>query len=154
MPRSLISTLEKSVGDPDFWPDTKRIPRATMAQISRSESGLQFELPALLRDLYLNIANGGFLDLLGVIGGATDHLGRNAVDIYTQSVDPNSGYRQWPDKLLPVRYLGCTHYECADCRYKRATIIEVNTCSFFIDELPWEECHDRSGKSLRQWLCP
>lgn len=97
-------------------------PPATTAEIDKAESRLGFELPALLRTLYMEVANGGFGPGEGFLGVPS----RKAVS----RLDLVKAYRncrgrggQWPKHLLPVVYAGCDVFFCIDCDNTKSRVI-------------------------------
>ena len=67
-------------------------PPATEAQLAKTEAELGFPLPSSLRNLYAEVANGGFgpgYGITGAIGGAPHHSGwcKNIADGYTARPD-------------------------------------------------------------------
>lgn len=103
---------------------------ATETQLQVAEQTLGFVLPALLRELYANVANGGFGPAYG-INGVNGGFG-SAIDIdylYTKGVSrlvDISFYekRQQPTKLLqlpeyvhPDRFITLCHWGCAMYSY-------------------------------------
>jgi hypothetical protein len=131
----------------------KLFPPATERALARAERGLGFALPALLRELYARVGNGGFgpaYGLIGVPGGATDDLGRSIVDLYKD-------YRKccrktWPEKLLPVCHEGCAYYFCLDCSRKAVPVLLFDTTAHLVDKEPWEKSTRRVAPSFQRWL--
>ena len=107
-----------------------RYPPATEQQLLATEAALGFTLPTALRNLYTQVANGGFgpgFGILGTIGGfASTGLGGNIAEAYvalnanTTAVD-HIHYQQernnrvmfelphtvWSRRLLPLCDWGC-----------------------------------------------
>ncbi len=81
------------------------------------EKTLGFGLPEGLREVYLNVANGGFgpgYGLLGVASGATDDRGNTADSLYElfAQVNPDDPEWDWPSRVVPFCYWGCAVYSC------------------------------------------
>jgi hypothetical protein len=134
----------------------KVYPVTTPREISQAEAKLGFELPALLRDLYLQIGNGGFgpgYGLVGLPGGAHDDTGKNLIELYSgfHSLDPDDPFWRWPDRLLPVAHLGCGMYACIDCTSPEAAVVwfEPNPHS---DGEPWDDSFIPLAPSMAHWL--
>ncbi len=97
-------------------------PRApgTLDTISAAEAELGFVLPNALRDIYLEVANGGFgpgYGVMGVRGGFTDdqdHTVEDAYRIYSET-DPEDPTWAWPQGWLPMCHWGCAVYSAVDC---------------------------------------
>jgi|GEM_PF-864460 len=108
------------------------LPLATDAQIAATEAALGYPLPAMLRELYLEVANGGFgpdYGIYGVQGGWSmdedDHYftldqwrryerrGRNTTDVSLSALGLDLTApcevpgRLRPVALIPVCYSGC-----------------------------------------------
>jgi hypothetical protein len=96
-------------------------PPISESDIGRAESRLGFELPALLKTIYLEIGNGGFgpaegflpirfgkavkgMDLVAVCRGCSERPG-------------------WPGRLLPIVHAGCDVYFCVDCDHSKNRVI-------------------------------
>ncbi|HEY2511785.1 MAG TPA: SMI1/KNR4 family protein [Polyangiaceae bacterium] len=112
---------------------------ATAAEIGETERQLGFPLPPLLRDLYTQVANGGFgpgYGLLGAVGGAPDDWAANIAEAYRQDRDlsprleesdaePGSDawfepyYDEWPGRVLRLVHWGCAIWSCLDVRRDR-----------------------------------
>jgi hypothetical protein len=124
----LLAALRQAAGHPTralqrvgSWPpaDYRPPPPATAKQVRGSERRLGFRLPAVVRQAFSSVANGGFgpgYGLLGLEGGAGDHQGRTAVDSYVrwQSWNGEQGW-YWPERLLPICGWGCGICSCVNC---------------------------------------
>ena len=115
----------------------RAFPPATTEQIRATEEQLGFPLPAILRDLYLHIANGGIgpgYGIIGALGGFSHNsLGGNLIEVYKEYITnvrlvdytcyerKTENYRTfdlpafnentetvlWSDRLLPLCDWGC-----------------------------------------------
>lgn len=119
------------------------------------EDELGYKVPNLMRDIYTQIANGGFGPDYGLIGlkGGVLESGRDVLDIYfgkrkSQKTDP---YWFWPEKLLPINSLGCAMYACVDCSKESLPVIlfEPNPHEF---GTPWDDSFIPFADSLEEWL--
>jgi SMI1 / KNR4 family (SUKH-1) len=139
----LVNELQQAVRDPDralrplgrplgdayrYWPP------ATPEQLAESQGRLGFQLPHAVRQLYTQVANGGFgpaYGVLGLVGGAPDEMDETAVDSYL-------GRRQepwpWPKYLLPFCNWGCLIYSCVDCRPDSDTVRVIRVDPNGIDD--------------------
>jgi SMI1 / KNR4 family (SUKH-1) len=88
-------------------------PPATASEISKAESQLGFELPFLLKTLYMEVANGGFGPGEGFLSVPSRNVaaGLNLVKTYRNC---NGRGWQWPTHLVPVVYAGCDVFFCLD----------------------------------------
>jgi hypothetical protein len=88
--------------------------------LATTEATLQFALPALLRRVYLEVANGGFgpgYGVMGVDGGFTDDRGQTISDAWAtyRRAEPGDDAWLWPVTFVPFCYWGCTVYSVVDC---------------------------------------
>lgn len=105
-------------------------PPASPAAVARAEIALGFALPATLRAIYLDVANGGFgpgYGVMGVEGGFTDDRKMTVVDRYRAFLapDPSDPEWQWQATWLPFCHWGCGIYSVVD--------MEERSPVFFID---------------------
>jgi hypothetical protein len=98
-------------------------PPATATELAQAESQLGFELPHSLKDLYREVANGGFGPGHGFFGVPSRNASsaRDLVGEY-RKCSRRPGL-QWPDLLLPVIYCGCDVFFCVDCHHREHRII-------------------------------
>ena len=92
----------------DEGPIVERYPPAIPELVTESEGQLGFQLNPFLRQVYLDVANGGFgpsYGLVGLPGGATDDQGKTIIDNYKGLSDYFG--ELWPNKLLPICHYGC-----------------------------------------------
>ena len=100
----------------------------TDTQLAESIDLLGFRPPATLVDLYRAVGNGGFgpeYGLMGLVGGADDDLGRNAVELYLNDTKtyPNHPDWNWPRHLLHIADLGCAMNACIDCSDEEGRLV-------------------------------
>ncbi|MCA9118154.1 MAG: SMI1/KNR4 family protein [Planctomycetaceae bacterium] len=91
-------------------------PPATPELVAEAENQLGFELNPFLKQVYLEVGNGGFgpsYGLLGLPGGATDDQGQSIVDNYRGLAEYFA--ELWPEKLVPICHYGCGMLGCVDC---------------------------------------
>src|SRR5688572_31077555 len=115
MDKGLIEAVRRRATDPARATDdgddvtAKLFPVALASQVAEAERALGFELPEVLKALYLQVGNGGYgpgYGLVGVAGGATDDTGKNVVELYQAYATPDPGdpHWRWPARLLPVAH--------------------------------------------------
>lgn len=112
---------------------------ATAAEIEETECELGFPLPALLRELYSTVANGGFgpgYGLVGAKGGAPADWAKDLAQAYRTDRDPSPRLEQsdahpgdpdwfepfhdeWPGRVLRLVHWGCAIWSCFDVRRGR-----------------------------------
>ncbi len=112
----------------------KPFPPAALSAVLEAERTIGFQLPPFLRSLYLDVGNGGFgpsYGLLGLVGGATDDLGRTALNQWElahqilPTMLPGNPPSPHPN-LFPCIYGGCTVYLCVDCSKPNAQMWEFD----------------------------
>lgn len=124
-------------------------------KLSQSVLALGFEPPAILSEVYMTIANGGFgpgYELMGLIDGHTDDLGNTCIDLYKSfsESNPDDPAWIWPQNLLPICHWGCAIYSCIDCSTQTANM-------FVWDPNMWAAGDPRKairpvGRDLSSWL--
>ena len=112
--------LRTSITDQDDVQPGRLGPRATASMLAADEKVFGFTLPNLLKQLYAEVANGGFgpgYGLLGLTGGVPDDQKHNALQLYAiyRGTDPDDSSWHWPSGLLPICNWGCAIYSCIDC---------------------------------------
>jgi|SRR5579871_757619 len=116
-------------------------PVATPEKIQRAEANLGFPLPPLLRELYLQVGNGGFgpqqCSLLGVEGGYS-HYGDTIDQFYLHDRQYNPDFPLrfrykgtlhdvWPSHLLCAFLWPCTIFSCLDCSEENVPVYVFDT---------------------------
>lgn len=125
------------------------LPPATVDEFSQAEAALGLSLPGPLKDLYQQVENGGFGPGYGVLGlnsGATDDMGKTALETYRMFMlsdpdAPEGSEPWWREAHLPLCNWGCIVYTAVDCRTPDARVVGF-------DEGTWIE----DGRTLTQWL--
>jgi hypothetical protein len=136
---SLIARIKERIADVSRATDGAKVIKpkvaapATEAEVRAAEEALGFPLPPLLRQLYLEVGNGGFGPGYGFIGvprqvtaAARERLWPaqlapvcdfDIVETYQAFAPegPDDPEWQWPHNLLPACHLGCGMYDCIDC---------------------------------------
>jgi hypothetical protein len=127
----LIHRLQEKACDGELASDELAAPippPVSPRTVDATERQLGFPLPELLRQLYLEIGNGGFgpsYGVLGLKGGATDEQGNTLVGVYRsmKRLARESRHWHWPEGLLPLCRLGCGMYSCLDCARVRVPVL-------------------------------
>src|SRR5215831_17020858 len=121
-------------------------PPATAAQLHKTEQALGFSLPAILRSLYMHVANGGFgpgYGIIGCIGGFGDagnivegyqfHVTRNQLlDIDKREYISEIPETYWPSFLVPLCDLGEAVVLCLDGNTGRIVRVYPSAQEFHI----------------------
>jgi len=149
----LINRIRERISEPlratdgaDLVPP-RVFPPATPAAIEATEQALGFVLPPFLRQLYLEVGNGGVgpgYGLSGVPGGTVADTGYHIVDLYQgfSAVREADQVWRWPERLLPVCHLGCAMYACVDCSSPSGAVTW------------WEPNPREDGEPLDRFLIP
>jgi SMI1 / KNR4 family (SUKH-1) len=135
---SIIERLHRHIKDPahatSMGASRKIYPPTTLAVVEAAEAKLEFRLPGLLRETYVQVGNGGFgpgYGLFGLEGGALagscfiDEYKHDLSELYLglrnirQADDP----LRWQEKLVPICDWGCLHFSCVDCSQPAAPVI-------------------------------
>jgi hypothetical protein len=124
------------------------------SEAEASEHALGFPVPLLLKQLYERVGNGGFgpgYGLMGLVSGAMDDQGHNAVDAYKiyASSDPSDPSWTWPERLLPVCHWGCAIYSCIDCKEEGHPIVIFDPN---MHDHSWAQCFIKTNRNLGTWL--
>jgi hypothetical protein len=88
------------------------LPPLTPAVIDRVETELGFPLPRLLRQLYLQVGNGGFGPAYGLM--ALTGVPNPAYEVLGQFRSTRSVVPTWPSRLLPICHQGSGTLFCLD----------------------------------------
>jgi hypothetical protein len=145
----LIEKIQNYLDSPDYEGNLHISEPLSIDELEAVEGELGFRLPTLLRDLYIQVGNGGFGPGYGILGlkdGWADDEDRSAFDLYQELFIENPQNPQdyyWPDKLLPICDWGCAIYSCLDCTREDGPI------------WTWERGELRSvseASSLNEWL--
>jgi len=140
----------------------KPIPPSPTRGLQVTEREIGFELPELLRTVYLKVGNGGFGPQYGIIGTK----GGAKLDGYTletcyqdmMKLEKENFIWCWPRGLLPLANYGCGMWSCVDCEYKKLPMIlwDPNNLNPGLNgadaRLNWGNAFWDQGRSFRTWL--
>jgi len=137
-------------------------PKATPAQVTSSERMLGFALPPVLRELYQELANGGFGPVAGLRGIEGGYNGANRegtiLDFYPTTAKPDQLFDlalnqqgwlilpegRWPRRVLCLGDMGCVQEACVHASTERMYIRGVTADDrHALEPLPW---------TLEEWL--
>lgn len=133
-------------------------PPLCAAALDTVEQVLGFELPHVLRQLYGEVANGGFgpgYGLIGLRGGDPSDMKRDVVGEYHvfRQPDHNDPGRSWPDRLLPICHWGCAIYSCVDCSTPTGAVIRFDPNPVADDwTIAWQAERGTLAGWLQSWL--
>lgn len=131
-------------------------PPASEKAVASTESRLGFGLPRTLREVYRNVANGGFgpgYGVMGVEGGFADDMGHTVADLYAayREPDPEDPAWRWPEQFLPFCHWGCAVYSVVDCSRSPAPVYFADVSVKEIGE-PVETILRPHKPSFEDWL--
>ena len=135
---------------------------ATRKELQAAERALGFQVPELLRTIYLKVGNGGFGPQYGIVGTKEGFkLDKCSLETCYQGMlqleEENPVWR-WPKRLLPLANYGCGMWSCVDCDYKKLLMIlwDPNNLDSELDgadaRLNWGSAFWDQGRSLKTWL--
>lgn len=132
-------------------------PPVTQDEIKKAETEVGFSIPAPLKQLYLEVGNGGFgpgYGILGLDGGHTTDEGDSIIKHYQllcQS-DPEDPSWSWPEGLLPFCHWGCAIYSCASSLEPNFPIKWFDPNGHGPSSLPWDSAFISHKPAFRDWL--
>ena len=138
------------------WAKTKSYPPASNAQIEAAEAQVGWRLPALLRNIYMQVGNGGFgpgYGLLGVGGGATSYVGPitfSAIELHAAFLVRRELPPPWPRHFLPIVDWGCEIYAVLDCASDEGPVYALDPNRH--GDGPWRCDCKVHGATLEAWL--
>ena len=134
-----------------FGSPSTHYPPVTLAQLEAAEQGIGFRLPELVRDLYLEVGNGGFGPAMGssawraAFRSTTGRWSKAARSSASSSLFARSRRRSpewdWGKQWIAYGYWGCNVTTVLDCGDPELPI-------YALDALTLER---HSSKTLRQW---
>jgi hypothetical protein len=160
----LIERIRERVKDPMRFVDMpeainktdfhKIPPPVSLDELKLAEKRLGFELPSLLRILYLQIGNGGFGPGYGLIGlnerGAKNYHA-NLVDAYLEGVNfSHPDYPSFPRQFITICDWGDSITSMLDWTLSQSPVFRFNGDKY--DEGPFESFIKPESPSLRTWL--
>ncbi len=154
----ILSAIWRRIEVSAIWPRGAKtpFPPALPDEVIAAERRLGFELPPLLRRLFVEVANGGFgpgYGLSGVAGCGTDEGGNDIVALFEAHASDQwiSSYPNWPTKTLRIAYFGCAMHAAIDCSIADYPVYlfdpnaDHEDCGFENGLIPFE-------KGLNDWL--
>lgn len=129
-------------------------PPITLKQLIEAEAELGLPLPEFLRQLYLQVGNGGFGPANGLIalrGGSTID-GLDLVDLYVKLAvkGPPPPYYPWPKHFLIIADWGCIIWTLLN--WQNGAVYRFNGDRYNADEQPWESVIVPEAPSLEAWF--
>jgi hypothetical protein len=99
---------EPSVDMHDLAPEIRPQPPVSAAKVAEAEERLGFELPPLVRDLYTQVADGGYGPGYGLVSLA-EMVQRG------QEFEEQRALFPWPAKAVHLCWWGCDYLSVLDC---------------------------------------
>ena len=128
---------------------------ATLVEIAAAESQIGFRLPDLIKQLYTQIANGGFGPMSGLFGvpspgAAPDWDLVRAYELLSSDDYYNGG--AWPDCLLPAIDCGHEVFLCVDCSDPQHRVIQLAVDDASLEEADFDD-DDRQHRPFPEHPC-
>ena len=129
---------------------------ATAEAVKEAEQAIGYNFPSLLRDIYLQVANGGIgpgLHILGVKGGYLSEEGDSISDLYDylKQDDPIDPLWIWPKEVVPFCQWGDAVYSCFYAEKPNNPVVWFDPNAREIGE-PMNQQFISHRDSLESWL--
>ena len=129
---------------------------AKLSDIDDVEKELRFLLPDTLKELYLEVGNGGFgpgYGVMGIPGGFTDDQGNDILSLYNsyRESDPEDPSWLWPEGLVPICHWGCVIYSCVHCLEENMPVYNADIGVIGNDD-PVESILKLDKPSFDEWV--
>jgi hypothetical protein len=138
-------------------PAPQMYPPIELADIEVSENRLRVELPLLLKQIYIEIGNGGFgpgYGLLGIRAELGDDRYYEAIDDayeYMTDTAKDRGFDKWPAKIIPICNWGCDIYSFLDCSRPEYPVVVFNPDTHVVDNPLQVTVTDENGKVIEEY---
>jgi hypothetical protein len=133
----------------------KVYPPASVQTVAKAEEQLGFPLPDLLREIYLQVAN-GWSGFIGLEAGESDEWGNSLEGRYRMVRSPHPDYPQcpWPEGLVPLENWGCNIWSCVHCLKRRNPVVRFDPNGIDYENYPksFSDSFSHEAGSLRCWL--
>jgi hypothetical protein len=158
MAEALIDRLKRRIQseptvDLEVCPPIRPHPPVSAAQLAEAEERLGFELPPIVRDLYTQVADGGYgpgYGLNRLIAGDSLTLVLSDQTFLEERAtgDPLS---LWPDKFLRLCEWGCNYFSGIDCSRPACPIVRF-VPDWCAEGAAMAEVRVPEADSLEEWL--
>jgi hypothetical protein len=130
-------------------------PPASEAEVASFEQQIGARLPALWREIFTTIGNGGFgpgYGIYGLITGAPDDQGQVALRLFESfnQSDPEDPAWRWPGHLVPIAHWGCAVQSCIDVSTSDGRMVRFDPNDHGPDE-GWEGAWWEEAPSSVEW---
>ena len=124
--------------------------------IQNTEKEFGFTIPPLLKEIYIQVGNGGFgpgYGVMGVPGGFTDDQGSDILSLYKSycEPDPEEPSWQWQNGLVPICHWGCVIYTCVNCIEPSFPVYSVDV-GMIDEDLSLESNLKLESDSFNNWI--
>jgi hypothetical protein len=148
--------LQLKITDRDDVSRPKLLRPATIMGLAADEASLGFQLPPLLKRIYVEIGNGGFgpgYGLIGMSSGAPDSTGKTSPEIYRlfRSGDTQDRAWSWPRCLLPICEWGCAIWSCIYCTAANFPL-HIFDPNVHCDVNSWNDSFFEEAESFEVWI--
>lgn len=129
---------------------------ASDQSIAEAEKAIGYPFPALLKEIYLGVSNGGIgpgYQILGVSGGHLSDEGDNIAELYLslKEEDPFDPLWIWPDGLVPFCHWGSAIYSCVNAQEANSPVVWFDPNKREMGE-PMEQQFIPHRDSLESWV--
>jgi hypothetical protein len=144
MAEALIDRLKRRV-QTEPWIDMQHLadirpqPPVSPVELAAAEGQLGFELPALVRDLYTHVADGGYGPGYG-LARLPEFVQRGREFAEAGAAGP------WPARFLHLCWWGCEYFSGLDCSAAVGPVLR------FVPDDWTDEALVREADSLEEWL--
>ena len=156
----IISAVRRRIEVADIGPrgakGNKPFSPTSPEEIRTAESAIGFDLPPLLKRIFVEVANGGFgpgYGLCGVAGRGTDEGGNDIVGLFQGQASDHwrSSYPNWPPRILRIAYFGCAMHAAIDCSLPDYPVFLFDP-NQEEEDIKFANCLIPFEKDLNSWL--
>jgi hypothetical protein len=159
---ALLNAINERAHDPKRFVDLPDVvnktyelpPPVSPAELSHAEQRLGFQLPGLLRNMYLHVGNGGFgpgYGLLALNSNGAKNFHMNLVDWYLEGVNfSHPDYPAWPRFFITLCDWGDGINSTMSAADPAGAVFRCRGDMY--EEGPWEKAMRIEAASLHEWL--
>jgi hypothetical protein len=155
---SLVSRLRDRLltepsTDLEVCPPIQPNPPVTESDLIAAEGSLGFPLPPLVRELYAQVADGGYGPGYGLIRLSAGDSMTVVISgqIFREERDANASDRQWPTHFIELVGWGCNIFSGIDCSQPSCPVIRY-VPDRAIRGGVWADCLIPEAETLAGWL--
>ena len=145
----LVAKADRISADMSTPVETSLPPRAAPAALDQAEADLGFPLPPVLRQVYLEVADGGF----GPGGGLMRIADAAAAYARMRTGAELPRGMTWPERLLPIREVD-PGFDCVDASSAAGRVVawDPEDLREFSGEKAWNGSFSEIAPSVEAWL--